>query len=611
MTTNKTFRGVSWQLWLAGCVLLGAEALMTGCSQHDDPIENGERTAVTFTAGIDGAAVPMASNGGPKTRTTATGDEWVSGDGVGIFMLTANGALTNDGDRLADNKKHTVTNASTGEVSPEGGTPICYLQSGTVDFVAYYPYGTASAGSTTPGTVNSTGYTYTISIAGQSDPAAIDVLYTKQTGVSKQRTAVNLEFEHKLSKVTLNVKAGEGIAPGDISGLAASALAFGGMPVEASVALQNGAVTADTDLSQTFNPLKVTTTSGYQATFSAILVPQAGTSGRTVVFTVGGQPYTWAIPDSDVFAGGTHYIYEITMKKTGITVGTQTITPWTPNDNGTGTAKPLPFETVRIKAGTFQMGSPDSDAQAWDDEKPRHWVRLTKDFYMGKYEVTNSQYAAFLNANSIGSDGMGDVTYDENGSNTTTNQTLILDSSIIGGGVLSWGVTHDGTSWKAEDGYENHPVIYVTWYGAKAYADWVGGSLPTEAQWEYACRAGTTTIYSYGDTADGDYMWCDENNIPDGTKGVGLKKANPWGLYDMHGNVNEWCLDQWDGSINYPTAATEGDAIPDPLVTSGLRRAARGGAFSSSAGNSRSAFRNYNNPYTPYANYGFRVVFVP
>ncbi len=152
------------------------------------------------------------------------------------------------------------------------------------------------------------------------------------------------------------------------------------------------------------------------------------------------------------------------------------------------------------------------------------------------------------------------------------------------------------------------PMIQVTWYGAKAYADWVGGALPTEAQWEYACRAGSETAYSYGDTADGDYMW-DSSNSGSQTHKVGEKQPNAWGLYDIHGNVFEWCLDQWDYSENYPSTGTESDAISDPLVTTGSNRVLRGGSWRSSAADCRSGYRIGNIPGNGNVLYGFRVVF--
>ena len=208
-------------------------------------------------------------------------------------------------------------------------------------------------------------------------------------------------------------------------------------------------------------------------------------------------------------------------------------------------------------------------------------------FYMGKYEVTNAQFAEFLNSRNIGSDGKY-ITADYD------SQVLIY--------TYSWGVIYSDNKWAPQSGYENYPVVYVTWYGANEYAKWIGGALPTEAQWEYACRAGSTTAYSFGDDSDslGDYAWYTINSSSK-THPVGQKKPNAWGLYDMHGNVREWCAD-WYGS--YSTTA-----VTDPTgPTSGSYRVLRGGSWSNGADYCRSAYRNSGNP-DGYRNFGFRVCF--
>lgn len=595
-----------------GALLLG------GCSKADAPgTDDGTPVPVSLSASVQ-ANTPTANAASalPHTRTTGGGDSWAQGDNVGIFMLTAGGTLpggiVGTGADAADNREYGVTPA-TGALAPVGGTPIYYPQSGNVDFIAYYPY-TAATG-TNPGEITA-GSLYNITVAGQTSADAqntLDVLYAKTTGVAKTKTAVNLTFGHVLSKVTLNVLLGDGMD--GLDGDDVTAAKFSGMPATATMALQDGTLTAGAASATPFPAVKAAApTATYAATFTALVVPQpAGGTNRTITFTVDGEDYTAPIPAADAFAAGNHYTYPVTVKLTGVTVGTPDITDWTTNDNGTGEAQPLPL--VKIKAGTFQMGSPDSDGQAYSNEKPQHWVKLTQDFYMSRYQITNTQYAEFLNASNIGSNGEGSVTYDNNGSPTTSSQILVYDYST--GGGSAWGVKWETDKWVPASGYENHPVIYVTWYGATAYCAWLtqttGGTwtLPTEAQWEYACRAGTTTIYSYGDTADGDYMWYSGNNTPYGTKAVGQKKPNPWGLYDMHGNVYEWCMDQWDGSSSYPTAANEGDAVTDPLVTTGDGRVLRGGSWNSYDRYWRSAYRDNAYPDSAYDFVGFRVAFVP
>lgn len=266
-------------------------------------------------------------------------------------------------------------------------------------------------------------------------------------------------------------------------------------------------------------------------------------------------------------------------------------------------ARPLvckAMDKVSVKAGSFMMGSdPAADPDCLNHETPQHKVTLTQDFDMGKYLVTTSHYADFLNSAGIVGTGGNEEVYGE--VDGFGNQKLCLTNSVW---TIRWNVAD--AKWQAVSGHETYPMDDVTWFGAKAFADWVGGALPTEAQWEYACRAGTTTRYSFGDDASklGDYAWYRDNKNFNGTHPVGMKLPNPWGLYDMHGNVYEWCSDwyAWYGA----------DDATDPVgPDTGTSRVLRGGSYFSGAGYCRSASRNYNGPAHVDSLCGFRVVFVP
>jgi hypothetical protein len=145
----------------------------------------------------------------------------------------------------------------------------------------------------------------------------------------------------------------------------------------------------------------------------------------------------------------------------------------------------LKIELASIPAGTFTMGSPTNEPNR-DSDETQFQVTLSA-FRMSKYEITNAQYAAFLNAKNIGSDG-------KYAAGAYPTQPLIYASS----GSYNWGLNYTGGQWAPVAGYENHPVINVTWYGATEFATYVGGALPTEAQWEYAARGGTTTAFHTG-----------------------------------------------------------------------------------------------------------------
>jgi formylglycine-generating enzyme required for sulfatase activity len=216
---------------------------------------------------------------------------------------------------------------------------------------------------------------------------------------------------------------------------------------------------------------------------------------------------------------------------------------------------------VLIPAGDFNMGS-----NTYGDEQPVHVVRLDA-YYIDKYEVTFDQYDAFC-------DATGRVKPDDSGWSRGTR-----------------------------------PVVNIDWNDAKAYCEWAGKRLPTEAEWERACRAGTDTAYSFGDDAGlvGSYAWYGSNS-GSMTHPVGEKLPNAFGLYDMHGNVWEWCAD-WYGSGYYAVSPANNPQGP----ASGTYRVLRGGSWFDNGVLPRSANRSdvLGVPGTRASNIGCRCACLP
>ena len=589
---------------LAACAVM----LLGACSEENALTGSGDgaQTPVNLVARIQQAALPAASSAGgtPHTRTAIGADgntTWTEGDAVGVFMLAKNTFQPSGILPGGENVGYTVDPA-TGRLTPVG-TPILYPddEEEEVDFFAYYPLGTKGDGNI------SDDYVYTLSVTDQSDPVSLDLLYANARGRKKSKEAVEFTFRHALAKIQLDITLGEGLRdldPGKIT-----AVTITGMPTTASYQLLGIVGTKASDPADIVTRREPTPSENAAATFTAILVPHDAPAswgkfvGRRIVVTVDGTDYSGDISNNDGIGYNDLYIYPVTVQRTGVTLGTPEIAEWTTNDHGTGTADYAAIngiEVVRIPKGTFMMGSPDGDGEADANEKPQHKVTLTRDFYMGKYEVTAAQYAAFLNAAGVAKVEVGSIAQHAVDGYGVQDLFQVDDR----GRTPQW---NDATRrWEADG---NTPMIYVTWYGAKAYADWVGGSLPTEAQWEYACRAGTTTTYSFGGDAAGlgDYAWYLENSVSiKGPSPVGTKKPNPWGLYDMHGNVWEWCSD-WYGSDYYSEPSASGTDPTGPA--SGSDRVLRGGCWDYSAWHCRSAYRGSANPVIVYVYYGFRVVF--
>ncbi|MCD8045028.1 MAG: SUMF1/EgtB/PvdO family nonheme iron enzyme [Tannerellaceae bacterium] len=595
---RKPVTGFFLYIFLLGMALLGS------CSQDEGiPADENNPVEVRFTSGSDAVL-------SPGTRTTNDGNEWLDTDTVGIFMVYAGQELSVTGIAdQADNIKYTVRPgipASQADLFPADPEEIiCYPHSGrSVDFIAYYPYGYKGSGI---GRLTDD-YLYPVSLLEQSTPEAqakVDLLYSNNA-VNQEISngPVRLEFEHALSKIIINVTRtqGQGTDEIDLSTLLVSAY---GVYTEADFSLKDGLFMNYRNKNSNGNLLYFLKSEVSNSDFGrveALLFPGSDLTA-TFRFTISHGTYsrtnfTWTIPGDFVLVPGQTHTFNIGLSERGVTFHGVDVGEWDTTGNTVpGTAESIPVETVQIPAGVFTMGSPDSETGRNTDETS-HQVTLTESFYMSKYPVTNAQYADFLNSKGIGSNGRGNVAYNENGSIITQEQ-LFIEGSLQG---VRW----DSNEWIPVSGFENYPVTMVSWYGAKAYADWTGGSLPTEAQWEYACRAGEPGAYSYGSTANGDYMWYSGNTSA--LQEVGTKYPNPWNLHDMHGNVYEWCADWYKADFGSNNA---GDPVINPSgPVSGTNRVLRGGSWNTPAGECRSANRNQAIPSSTSTSNGFRVVFV-
>ena len=247
-----------------------------------------------------------------------------------------------------------------------------------------------------------------------------------------------------------------------------------------------------------------------------------------------------------------------------------------------------PEGMVLIPAGEFQMGS----SAVSPTEQPVHFVHIDA-FYMDKYEVTNAQYAEFLNAK---------------GKHTDADKTWLYIES------QSARIEAANGTYSVKAGYENHPVVLVSWYGAMAYAEWAGKRLPTEAEWEKAARGGLTgQSYPWGDTINASQANYGQS-VGD-TTAVGTYEANGAGLFDVCGNVVEWCLDQYNPNF-YASSPTQnpisGANSVESIVSNWTdvtgERVLRGGSFNVGPLYVRVAARGRGTPTVASFNIGFRCV---
>lgn len=265
---------------------------------------------------------------------------------------------------------------------------------------------------------------------------------------------------------------------------------------------------------------------------------------------------------------------------------------------GAGAGRPVashPMRLVTIPAGEFVMGGVEGDPMAAPDEWPTRSVRFSRPFGMGATEVTVAQFREFVE----------DAGY-------TTEPEVAGKGGWRVGFATSKGVYSSEASWRFP-GYglaEDLPVTTVTYRDAMAFCRWLSQRdkkvyrLPTEAEWEYACRAGGRTVFPYPEDQRDEHSWSSYNTpIWLTPRPVGTLQPNAWGLHDMMGNVREWCLDWYDARA-YDTPHDQAPAGPE----AGQLRVIRGSCFMDKARLMRSATRGYHEPDEAFNNQGFRVV---
>jgi formylglycine-generating enzyme required for sulfatase activity/serine/threonine protein kinase len=288
--------------------------------------------------------------------------------------------------------------------------------------------------------------------------------------------------------------------------------------------------------------------------------------------------------------------------------------PAAPGEAPKAITNSIEMKLTLIPAGTFLMGSPDEDKDGGNDERPPHPVRITHAFYMGATEVTRGQFRRFVE----------DTGYQTEGEKNGTGGWAWNEKSTIWEQNAQW-------TWRNPrfEQTDEHPVVQMSWNDAVAFAQWLSRKegktyrLPTEAEWEYACRARTTTRFSNGDNAEG---LAAVGNVKDGTfkekypklsmtiaardgylftAPVGRFQPNAFGLYDMHGNATEWCSDAY--AVDYYRRSP----LDDPAATGGLGasdRMIRGGCWWYDYRKARSSWRWHFPPDARYSHLGFRVV---
>lgn len=416
-----------------------------------------------------------------------------------------------------------------------------------IDIYAYYPYDSQA---TNPLKIN---------ISTKEDQntnnnySKSDFLIAKKGKIQKSKNSIDLSFDHILSMIQIEVPSpGRGFGPSD------------DMIVKCAQLNTDAVLNLDTEEIKNSNIKKDVT------------LFRVNENNNTYIYRAIVLPKQ-TIDESNKFEfsqfNNKHYYYP----KNQFTTTTKVVKSYE-------ISIPPTLHTSHIPPGDFWMGDKENTLN-YIYYPTYHHVTLTKGFKITKYMITNIQYAYYIN--SI----IHNINYDP-----STKMGYHIDyphKPIIMESPRGLKRNEDG-SWTPQNGYEDYPIAYVSWQGAMLYAEWAGGTLPTEAQWEYACRAGTTAKWATASGTDSDlaeYAWYNGNpNYTGNNKPVGSLKPNNWGLYDMMGFYYEWCLDY--GNYFSGTTPVTDPYVPDLTDPNDypVAHMVRGGAGNSDICNS--TFRN-------------------
>jgi formylglycine-generating enzyme required for sulfatase activity len=558
--------------WLIGAILL------IRCSSEDGQGISGDNL-VRFNSQLTNVSLVSRSSD-ILNPNVLTKENWMSGDTIGVYMKHNDSKPLSEENIIMDNHRYLSTgdNVSTSIFIPATKEDEIYYPNLGIDFISYYPY---------KSTIGK-GYLYPIEISNQRDPSKIDLLYAiSDVGGLSGKGDVPLLFEHQLSKLVLNLE--PDLTVKEVSDVWNTLFVVAsGFYTRADFSLTDKVISNRDEIKDI---IAARTLDGMRV--ELVLIPQTVEKNMYLDFRLQGNSgkLQWNIPEGKVFEAGKQYEYTVSIKTTWVEVFEGEIRPWEevpPFDNiAWGTSSDTQYGLTKITGGEYYIGSPENVGE--ENEHPRHKVEVGS-FWISSYEITNKQYAEFLNE--ISSCEMINV---EELINIEHSNTKIKNDA--------------DTIWVVDSLWADYPVVNVTWHGARKFAQWLGGDLPTEAEWETACREAKnddglfsfqkgyeivnhSNFVNYGQTSDNGIVRVD-SLLPNAIK-----------LYNMHGNVYEWCLDVVGRNA-------EGSPAPYNYNVSLEKKyyPIRGGSWKTTLDKCRSAVRVCHLPDYTADDIGFRVVF--